>query len=265
MGRVRKCRGVQCAAIVERPRSMLLITDHEYQPPLISLSVAMNRARKTELVFLAGVVVSAAIFILAPEIDLRFSGLFYNEAAGFYLREIWWVRFLYEMVHPLVAVLILVLLAALGYNLARRRSVGPFDTRTILYLLTVFALGPGLMVNVVFKSEWGRARPRDIVEFGGERSFTPAFVISDQCERNCSFPSGHASIPFALSALGFVFWHRRRLIYTAAALFGGLVGFGRILQGAHFLSDVIFSGLFVFIIAYLLARYAFKLPERGSA
>ncbi len=225
----------------------------------------MNRTRKTELTFLAGATGLALIFIFAPGIDLWFSGLFFNESTGFYLRSTWWVRLLYEMVHPLAGVLILSLLAALVYNRVRRKAVGPFNTRTIFYLLTVFALGPGLVVNVVFKAEWGRARPRDIVEFSGERTFTPAFVISDQCERNCSFPSGHSSIPFALSAFAFVFWRRRRLIYAGAAAFGGLVGLGRIVQGAHFLSDVIFSGIFVFVIAYLLARYVFKLPEADSA
>jgi len=225
----------------------------------------MNRARKTELVFLAGSTGLALAFIVAPGIDLWFSGLFYSESAGFYLRDVWWVRLLYEMVHPLAVILILALLVALVYNFVRRRAVGAFNTRAILYLLTVFALGPGLVVNVVFKSEWGRARPRDIVEFGGGRTFTPAFVISDQCERNCSFPSGHSSIPFALSAFAFVYWRRRRLVIGVAAAFGGLVGLGRIAQGAHFLSDVVFSGLFVFIIAYLLARYLFKLPGPESA
>ena len=225
----------------------------------------MNRFRLTDIAFLASSTGLALFFVLAPGTDLWFSGLFYSESAGFYLRNAWWVRFLYEMVHPLAGVIILGLLIAMVYNLVRRRAVDPFNTRAILYLLTVLALGPGLVVNVVFKSEWGRARPRDIVEFGGERTFTPAFAISDQCERNCSFPSGHSSIPFALSAFAFVFWRRRRLIYVGAAAFGGLVGLGRIVQGAHFLSDVVFSGIFVFVIAYLLARYVFKLPETDSA
>ncbi len=225
----------------------------------------MNRSRLTEIAFLASSTGLALIFVLAPGIDLWFSGLFYSESAGFYLRDAWWVRLHYEMVHPLAGVIILGLLDGLVYNLVRRRAVGPFSTRAILCLLTVLALGPGLVVNVVFKSEWGRARPRDIVEFGGERTFTPAFVISDQCERNCSFPSGHSSIPFALSAFAFVLQRRRQLIYAGAAAFGGLVGLGRIAQGAHFLSDVIFSGIFVFVIAYLLARYAFRLPDTAAA
>jgi len=221
----------------------------------------MHRSRIIEAAFLAASSGLALVFLLAPGIDLWFSGLFYSAAAGFHLRDAWWVRLLYEMVHPLAALLVLGLLALLVHNLLRRRAAGPFTTRAVLLLLAVLAIGPGLVVNGVFKDHWGRARPRDVVEFGGTKSFTPAFVISDQCERNCSFVSGHASLPFALAALGFVLRRRRRAIYAGAAVFGGLVGFGRILQGAHFLSDVIFSAVFVFAVAYLLAYYVFRLPS----
>ncbi|MGD8867269.1 MAG: phosphatase PAP2 family protein [Gemmatimonadales bacterium] len=204
----------------------------------------------------------ALLFVLAPGIDIWFSDLFFQEGAGFYLRDAAWVGLLYDMVHPLTVVLVLVLLGLLIYNLVRR-PVGPFDTRAVLFMLAVLALGPGLVVNAVFKEHWGRARPRDITEFGGTRTFTPAFVISDQCERNCSFVSGHASLPFAFAALGFLLRRRRWAIYAGAAAFGGLVGFGRIVQGAHFLSDVVFSGVFVFLVAYLLAHYVFRLEAVG--
>ena len=191
----------------------------------------MHRSRIIEAAFLAASSGLALVFLLAPGVDLWFSGL------------------------------VLGLLALLVHNLVRRRAAGPFTTRAVLLLLAVLAVGPGLVVNGVFKDHWGRARPRDVVEFGGTKTFTPAFVISDQCERNCSFVSGHASLPFALAALGFVLRRRRRAIYAGAAVFGGLVGFGRILQGAHFLSDVIFSAVFVFAVAYLLAYYVFRLPS----
>jgi len=225
----------------------------------------MLRSRIIEATFLAGSTGLALVFLLAPGIDLWFSSVFYSVGAGFSLQDAWWVRLLYEMVHPVAALLVLGLLALLVHNLVRRRAAGPFATRFVLYLLAVLAIGPGLVVNGVFKDHWGRARPRDVVEFSGTRTFTPAFVISDQCERNCSFVSGHASLPFALAALGFVLRRRRRAIYAAAAVFGGLVGFGRILQGAHFLSDVVFSGIFVFAIAYLLAHFVFRLPSGAQS
>ncbi len=219
----------------------------------------MNRNRWIELAFIAGSTVLALLFVLAPGIDLWFSAVFYGEPGGFYLQNAWWVRFLYKLVAPVTVVIGIGLLALLAHNLIRRHAVGPFTTRAVLFLIAALAIGPGLVVNTVFKDQWGRARPRDIIEFGGVKEFTPAFALSDQCDRNCSFVSGHSSVPFALIAFGFVLRRRRRAILAGATLFGGLVGLGRIIQGAHFLSDVIFSGIFVFVIAYLLA-HAFRLP-----
>ncbi len=156
------------------------------------------------------------------------------------------------------------LLALLSYNLIRKRALGPFNTRVALYLLAALALGPGLVVHTVFKDHWGRARPRDVIEFGGDRTFTPAFVISDQCDRNCSFVAGHSSMGFYFLALAFLARRRRYRVYLAVGGFGGLTGLGRIAQGAHFLSDVIFSGLLVFAVAYVLFYYIFRLKTPGQ-
>ena len=124
-----------------------------------------------------------------------------------------------------------------------------------LYLIAVVAIGPGLVVNVVFKDHWGRARPRDVVEFGGAKAFTPAFVISDQCPKNCSFVAGHPSMAFAMVALALVAARKRRAWLIALALtVGAVVGFGRIVQGGHFLSDVVFSAIFTVAVAAGLYR-----------
>ena len=72
-----------------------------------------------------------------------------------------------------------------------------------LFVLAALALGPGLVVNAGFKDHWGRARPRDVTQFSGERTFTPALQPTDQCDRNCSFVAGHPSVAFWLAALGF--------------------------------------------------------------
>jgi lipid A 4'-phosphatase len=121
-------------------------------------------------------------------------------------------------------------------------------------LLIVLAIGPGLIVNGILKEHWGRARPRDVTQFGGTRSFTPALVIADQCERNCSFSAGHPSAGFALAALGYAYLSRRRRrgAILAATGFGLLIGFARVAAGAHFLSDVLFSGLIVIGLAVVL-------------
>ena len=49
----------------------------------------------------------------------------------------------------------------------------------------------------------GAARGRSqIAEFGGDKRFTPAFVPSDQCARNCSFPAGDPAVGFYFVAAG---------------------------------------------------------------
>jgi lipid A 4'-phosphatase len=213
--------------------------------------------------FLTGSVSLAAVFVLFPDIDLWFSGLFYEHGRGFHLDDALWVQFLYHSIPILAIAVSISLILMLGFTLLSKRSVGPLGSRTTLYLLAVLALGPGLVVHTVFKDQWDRARPRDVVEFGGEKRFTPAFVISDQCERNCSFVAGHPSMGFYFMALALIA-RRRRTLYAVAIGLGSLAGLGRIVQGAHFLSDVVFSGIFVFLVAYLLYRYAFRLAGRGT-
>lgn len=135
---------------------------------------------------------------------------------------------------------------------------GPYrrQGRVAALLLVVLAIGPGLVVNGILKEHWGRARPRDVTEFGGDRRFTPAFVISDQCERNCSFTAGHPSAGFALAALGYAYSsrRRRRQVIAAATGFGLLVGLARVAAGGHFLSDVLFSGVIVIGLTLLLGN-----------
>ena len=79
-------------------------------------------------------------------------------------------------------------------------------------------------------------------------------MISDQCERNCSFTAGHPSAGFALAALGYAYVSRRRRwqVLAAATGFGLLVGLARVAAGGHFLSDVLFSGIIVIGLTVLL-------------
>jgi lipid A 4'-phosphatase len=124
----------------------------------------------------------------------------------------------------------------------------------------VAVTGPMLLVNGVFKDHWGRARPSQVVEFGGTQQFTRAALPADQCPKNCSFVSGHASVGFYFLALAFV-WPRRRALWLAAGTALGLgVGLVRIVQGGHFLSDVLFAGIVVYLTARILHALMFRPP-----
>ncbi len=119
-------------------------------------------------------------------------------------------------------------------------------------MLTIL-LGPGLVINLILKDNVDRARPHHIIQFGGDKQFTPAFVVSDQCEKNCSFVCGHASAGFSLMAIAFLV--RRELknrILLIASTIGFVIGAVRIIQGGHFFSDVIFSFFFTFFTLRIL-------------
>jgi lipid A 4'-phosphatase len=175
-----------------------------------------------------------------------FSELFYAPGAGFTQIGAPWERVLYESVDWIVGSAVVVSVGILLVDVLRNGPVGRRGKVAAL-LLVVLAIGPGLIVNGILKEHWGRARPRDVVEFGGDHRFTPAIVISDQCERNCSFTAGHPSAGFALAALGYAYVSRRRrwAVFAAATGFGLLVGLARVAVGGHFLSDVLFSGFIV--------------------
>lgn len=184
-----------------------------------------------------------AVLLLAfPEIDLYVSGLFYRQEEGFYLADTVWAQAVYEGTHwygmAVISLLLGVLLLGSLSWFPRLRS----KRAAAAFLLLAIAAGPGLMVNSVFKDHWDRARPSQVDVFGGTAQFTPPLLMTDQCEQNCSFVSGHASSGFILLAMGYLGARRHRRHWLAAGIVaGGAVGFVRIVQGGHFFSDVLFS------------------------
>lgn len=136
--------------------------------------------------------------------------------------------------------------------------------RIIVFLLMTLTIG-GLVVEGYMKSTWDRARPRDVVAFGGDAQFTPAWVVSDQCSKNCSFVSGHAAIGFYFMVFG---WVKRKKAWIVPGLVLGIaLGITRVVQGGHFPSDVILPGFIVVILSQWLSlwllKFRFKwLPEK---
>jgi lipid A 4'-phosphatase len=195
------------------------------------------------------------LFVIWPRLDLAVAAWYFDPQQGFVYAQQDWVIAVYKVfahIH-LWVILLLFWLWFTSWHWARKGEV--LLRRKLSYLLLVLALGPGLLVNGVFKAEWGRARPATVSELGGERLYTPPGVVSDQCERNCSFVSGHASMGFFPLALAWVFGRRRWLWLGLAS--GALVGCGRMLQGAHFFSDVLFAGWSVYAVALLCAWWLF--------
>jgi lipid A 4'-phosphatase len=209
---------------------------------------------KAFVVYLGMVAVTLAIFFFAPRVDLATSGLFYEPERGFVLASWPPIVLLFHAI-PWIAGGTLIL-AAVGASwlLLLGRPLWRLDRKALIFLVASTAAGPGFLANTLLKDHWGRARPIQIEAFGGTHHFTPAPLPAAECDRNCAFVSGHAALAFSLVSLAFLLppGNSRRRGVAAALGFGVLVGLGRIAQGAHFLSDVVYAGLLAYGTTALL-------------
>jgi lipid A 4'-phosphatase len=137
-----------------------------------------------------------------------------------------------------------------------------------LFLVVCLAVGPGLVANALLKDHWGRARPSQIVEFGGIKAYSQPLVVSNQCARNCSFVAGEPSTAYVTFFAGaFLFPSFRRRLFAAGIIGGLLAGLMRISQGGHFLSDVIFAGVamsLTVIVVHLIFEAAGRADRRKA-
>lgn len=124
-----------------------------------------------------------------------------------------------------------------------------------LFLVLLLALGPGLVVNTIFKDYWGRPRPREVIQFGGTKEFLHPWQ-KGIAHGGRSFPSGHSSAAFYLTAPFFIYRRKNlkiaRLWLIGGLVFGLMMSVARITQGGHFLSDNLWAWGMVHLTAVAL-------------
>lgn len=244
--------------------------------PVDAPSAAATTVRTTPLALLRGAVplwlltlmaAASLAFLLLPQIDLAVSGWFARGTEGFPLRFDPGIALVNNNVLKVsrVASAVLLVLFVLGMVLPRGSWFGR-NRRAIAYLFLALALGPGLIVNTLLKDNSGRARPVQIEQFGGSKQLTPAFVIADQCERNCSFVSGHvAAATMPVAGYFVASTRRRRRLWLAGGVALGLaVGLARLVVGAHFLSDVVVAMFITWIACAIVAAVMLARPAATS-
>lgn len=227
--------------------------------------------RQQALSLTAMAAVVFAVFGIWPGLDLWVSGLFFASKTGFdgFASGSWnQLRLMIWRVSEIV--LALSILAYLAQRLA------PFPllraTRRLSgFTAALYLLGPGLLVDVLLKPLWGRARPAQVTEFGGMLTFTPPHVLSHQCTSNCSFVAGEVAGAVALAVVLFLVVDHvksrirpphRRIAQGVILLVPLFVGVQRIAAGRHFLSDVLLSAIFVLLCALLLKALILKPRSR---
>jgi len=218
------------------------------------------------LTMVVSMVFFALLFTLWPQLDLATSAAFFSDG-HFNGEKSALVMALYGGIPVMSKAIIISLFLALFFFCFVRSEKGRRRRAQVGYLLVALALGPGLLIDVVLKDNWGRARPAKVSEFGGQSRFTPAMVPSRECDNNCSFVSGHASAGFYIVSLGFLGGALALRRWTLIGLVaGGLFGLARVSQGGHFLSDVVFSFYATWFAAWfswLLFRWLGWLPAEG--
>jgi lipid A 4'-phosphatase len=191
-------------------------------------------------------VLAALLFVGWPDLDIAASRLLYVGPRQFALSQSGLADTLRVGFRLLTWTASIAAVAGIALALARNRRLFGLALSQWMFLALVLITGPGLITNTLLKDNWARPRPIQIVEFGGSAKFTPVLERSGTCARNCSFVSGEASATFALGfAIAMLARRRRAALMAAAVAAGAVSGLIRMGEGGHFLSDVVFAGVFM--------------------
>src|SRR5215510_8089229 len=186
------------------------------------------------------------IFGIRPDLDLKLAALFFDpERGGFwraydptYLRA----RDVAVWLTTLVAMPAVV---ALVVKFVRPRRPLLIPGRAIVLMLLTLALAPG-----------------DVAKFGGDEHFRPWWDPRGDCPKNCSFIAGEPSGAFwTMAGAAVVPPQWRALAYGSALAFGAAVGVLRMAAGAHFFTDVVFAGVFSFLVIWLVHGWLYRWPR----
>lgn len=213
-------------------------------------------------------VFSLILFMGFGELDTGTAALFFQN--GQFIGRQAAIEAIRDALKLLYIASLLFAMVGVWFAYARKQELLKLSAARWLVILATLIVGPGLVANVLLKDQMGRARPSQTEMFGGTKVYTPPLVATNQCERNCSFVSGEASSMFALFfGFAMVAGSRARALIAVGISMGSLAGLIRMAQGAHFLSDIVFAGIFMAITAALLRILIIDLqrvsPQGGAA
>ena len=233
-------------------------------PNPLNQPVSQNQTPGLFWWILGGSVVLALLPTIWTALDLAAAALFLGPSAPISAAKWWWWVEWINLYIP-AAFRTVVILALLGWLLVGLGARGKSWRLTLALVVLGGALGPGLLVNNGFKDNWQRARPYQVQPFGGTQQFTRAAVMTDQCNNNCSFVSGHVACGFFLASLMLVH-RRRRYLWGAIGVTSGLViGFARMADGAHWLSDVLWASPITLVCSWCIWKILLRIyPARQS-
>ena len=231
---------------------------------------------KRHAVWLIPILAMVIITPFTPIIDLFIASLTYNQNLdsvtsglpyGFSSNSFYDSIYLYGVIPSQVICAIAVICLLLS---CYKDNLKPW--RPIAWALSLnLILGSGLITHTLLKELWGRPRPRQVIEFGGPQQFRPFYSpkFEKAPEPSRSFPSGHSTTGFYFFCFYFIGKRYRKnwLAYAGVSvglILGGLLSWARIVQGGHFISDVLIACLIMWLTAAFVDWLVFDLPYFGA-
>lgn len=192
------------------------------------------QARRARVIWALGFLLWVAALALAAPFDLLLSLAVADRADGLG-RLVWALGEApsWALLAACVAVLVL----------GTRRRLWLRAWRPLAWALVLQALLYPLAATQIIKYFWGRVR---FVDLAADLSNYTPFYVPAGVGVGLSFPSGHTAMGFLPAPIPWFFAARgqRRAALVSGLLvmtYGGIVAWGRIVLGAHYLTDTLFS------------------------
>src|SRR5215469_1626959 len=220
----------------------------------------MTRAALTIALVIGGVF--GLLCAVDPQLDLDLAALSFDPAQHlFVINAQPWVQHTRTAARILIALIALPAFVAIGLKLIWPRRRMLIEARAALFLIATLALGPGVLTNLILKDHWGRPRPIDVQQFGGEYRFEPWWDPRGDCPNNCSFVSGDvATVAWTFAPAALVPGPWQPLAFAGALALTAFMAAIRMMAGAHFPSDTIFAGVFTFLLIWLAYALIYRWP-----
>jgi lipid A 4'-phosphatase len=216
---------------------------------------------RSPIIPVSSFIILSMIFLLFPSLDVTISNLFFDgEKFPLNMNNNYLIKIIDRGIeYGCIGIWIAAVSTIAKKEIKKNGLQFTHLKKKLLYISLVGLIG-GVGIVHSIKHHIVRCRPNYIEFFGGPAPFTTVWTKNAwkaAIGNNClSFVSGHAAIGFLLYSIAFTYARndaRRHKLIIVASFTGGLFGLFRIIQGQHFLSDIIFSGYVVYFTALILA------------